>query len=135
MFTLVTYHRTILSPKKGVPPLAAARTQRWALRLSAYTYEIEFRPTRAHGNADGLSRLPLGSRQQPATGCIFTLGQVQALPVTAERLEITTCQDPLYGCFIDCTARTNDIARVTHARGNSSHSNVSTSGLGTCLPS
>ncbi len=27
--------------------------------LSAYHYEIEFRPTGKHSNADGLSRLPL----------------------------------------------------------------------------
>ena len=44
-FTLVTDHKpltTILGPKKGIPSLAAARLQRWALILSAYNYQIEF---------------------------------------------------------------------------------------------
>ena len=39
-FTLVTDHKpllAILGPKKGIPPLAAARLQRWAFQLSAYT--------------------------------------------------------------------------------------------------
>ena len=61
-FTIVTDHKpltAILGPKKGIPPLAAARLQRWSWILSAYHYEIEFRPTGDHGNADGLSRLPL----------------------------------------------------------------------------
>ena len=49
----------ILGPKTGIPSLAAARLQRWALILSAYKYQIQFRPTKAHGNANGLSRLPL----------------------------------------------------------------------------
>jgi hypothetical protein len=39
--------------------MVAARLQRWAVRLSAYTYEILFRSTTEHSNADGLSRLPL----------------------------------------------------------------------------
>ena len=61
-FTLITDHKpltTILGPKDGVLPLAAARLQRWALLLSAYEYTLEYRPTAQHGNADGLSRLPL----------------------------------------------------------------------------
>ncbi len=59
-FTLVTDHKpltTILNPRKGIPSLAAARLQRWAWTLPAYHYEIEFRPTDKHSNADGLSRL------------------------------------------------------------------------------
>ena len=58
-FTLVTDHKpltTILSPKKGLPTLAAARLQRWAIRLAAYQYDIEFRSTEKHCNADGFSR-------------------------------------------------------------------------------
>jgi len=63
-FTLYTDHKpltSILGPKKGIPSLAAARLQRWALLLSAYNYQIEYKSTRDHGNADGLSRLPLSS--------------------------------------------------------------------------
>ena len=56
-FTLVTNHKqlaTILGPKKKVPPLAASRLRRWALLLSVYSYDIEFRFTAAHRNTDGL---------------------------------------------------------------------------------
>ena len=59
-FILVTDHQpltTIFSPKKGIPPLAAAELQRWAVLLSAYSYTIEFKPTFQHANANALSRL------------------------------------------------------------------------------
>ena len=45
---LFTDHKpltVILGPKKGIPSLAAARLQRWAILLSAYDYEINFKPT------------------------------------------------------------------------------------------
>ena len=98
-FTLVTDHKpltAILGPKKGIPPLAAARLQRWAWILSAYTYEIEFRPTGDHGNADGLSRLPL--RISPpddpnADPKVFNISQMEALPVTVRKLRAATSSD------------------------------------------
>jgi len=43
-FSLITDHQPLLSifgPKKGIPPLAAARLQRSTILLSAYTYDIE----------------------------------------------------------------------------------------------
>lgn len=98
-FILVTDHKpltAILGPKKGVPPLAAARLQRWSLLLSAYQYKIEFRPTQAHANADALSRLPLaelnpeGNSSEPT---IFNLSQMESLPVTATQLERATRND------------------------------------------
>ena len=97
-FTLVTDHKpllTVLGPKNGIPPMAAARLQRWALLLSAYNYSIEFKPMQQHANADGLSRLPLGNRQPPSTCSAFVVGQIQALPVSSEQLESATRQDPL----------------------------------------
>ena len=97
-FTLVTDHKpltTVLGPKHGIPSMAAARLQRWALLLSAYTYDIEFKRTQDHVNADGLSRLPQGERQPPSTNSAFVIGQIQALPVTAEKLEAATRQDPI----------------------------------------
>ena len=96
-FTLITDHKpltTILGPKHGIPSLAAARLQRWALILAAHSYEIEFRPTGAHGNADGLSRLPLKSDGKDITAdapSVFNLRQLGNLPVTSKEMQAATC--------------------------------------------
>ena len=55
-FTLITDYKlltTIFSPKSSLPALAAARLQRWAITLSTYQYDVEFRPTDKYANADG----------------------------------------------------------------------------------
>ena len=110
-FTLVTNHRpltTILGPKNGVPSLAAARMQRWSLLLSAYSYNIEFRPTAAHANADGLSRLPLPGETRvdpPSEVSVFNVAQVQALPVTVAQLQQATRNDPILGKILRCIRR------------------------------
>ncbi|XP_063831899.1 uncharacterized protein K02A2.6-like isoform X1 [Ostrinia nubilalis] len=62
-FTLRTDHKPLVSifgPKHGIPALAASRMQRWAVILSAYSYDIEYINTKLNG-ADGLSRLPVRS--------------------------------------------------------------------------
>ena len=92
---------SILSPTKGIPALSAARMQRWALLLSAYTYDISFRPTKSHANADALSRLPLEDSQISNDSCgvhfdsLFNFGQLEALPVTAKSIAAATRKDPL----------------------------------------
>ena len=98
-FVLVTDHKplvTLLGPKKGIPPLAAARLQRWAIILAAYSYEIEYKPTQQHANADGLSRLPLEVTDNPMDEVnVFNIAQVEALPITAEQVATATKRDPL----------------------------------------
>ena len=102
-FTLVTDHKpllAILGEKKGIPSLAAARLQRWAVLLSAYQYEIRFKPTQEHANADGLSRLPLPTTTGSKVICstdpaIFNLSQVESLPVTATQIQAASRTDPV----------------------------------------
>ena len=57
-FTLVTDHKplmAILGSKKTLPTLAAARLQRWAILLLGYQYDLEFRTSAQHSNADCFS--------------------------------------------------------------------------------
>lgn len=94
-FTLITDHKplvTLLRPKTGVPSLAAARLQWWALFLSSHRYEIQYKRTQDHANADGLSRLPLQSNVS-SSECVFTIGQIQALPTTVEHIARETQRD------------------------------------------
>ena len=97
-FNLITDHKpltAILGPKKGIPSLAAARLQRWAILLSAYNYDIIFKPTQAHSNADGLSRLPLPEEtpQMSQNIGIFNVAQIHALPVTFQTIKTATSRD------------------------------------------
>ena len=55
---------TILGPKTGLSPLATARMQRWSLILAANQYEIEYRKSAEHSNADAFSRLVQASLEE-----------------------------------------------------------------------
>ena len=100
-FTMVTDHKplmAILGPKKGIPSLAAARLQRWAILLSAYNYNIEFHPTATHGNADALSRLPLPYTELLEPGSTVNylpIFRMETLPVTATEIQVETRRDPV----------------------------------------
>ena len=107
-FTLITDHKpltTILGLKQGVPPIAVARMQWWALLLSAYSYNICFRPTQAHENADGLSRLPLAAKTtigDPEDTTVFNVMQIQALPISAAEIATATWKDPVLSKVLVC---------------------------------
>ena len=79
--------------------------QRWALFLSAYSYNIRFRPTKSHSNADGLSRLPLTDDRtvgNPEDPSVFNVAQIAVLPIQAAEVAKATCTDPVLGKLLIC---------------------------------
>ena len=70
-FQLVTDHQPlifILKQDKSIPEMGASRITRWAITLSSYQYEIVYRSTRKHCNADLCSRFPLEADGEEDTG-------------------------------------------------------------------
>ena len=98
-FTHVTDHKplqAILGPKSAVPTLAAARMQRWALVLSAYDYDLAYRRSEEHSNADALSRLPCQDSSVAMEGEVYTLGAVREdFPILTVEIAQATLKDPL----------------------------------------
>lgn len=99
-FVILSDHKPlqhIFQSTSGVPTLASARIQRWALILGTYNYTIEYKPGPAHANADVFSRLPLPDCPQnvPIPGeTILVLNMLNALPVTAAQIRQWTARDP-----------------------------------------
>ena len=61
-FELITDHKPLLGLLRencSVLAQASARIKHWSLFLSVYKYTLIFHGTKAHANADALSRLPL----------------------------------------------------------------------------
>ena len=92
---------TIFHPTKGIPETAASRLQRWAIILSAYDYVVQYKPTAKHGDADGLSRLPLDVTEQSEESedadvvCAIEKQQLHCLPIQACDIQKATMQDPV----------------------------------------
>ncbi len=108
-FTIVTDRKpltTILGPKKGILPLAAAHLQRWAVLPPAHDYQTEFKPTQSHGSANGLSPLLLKSARSeegPSELHFFNTSQTESLPVTFIQLQKATRTDVVLGKAIQYT--------------------------------
>ncbi|GFV28886.1 uncharacterized protein K02A2.6 [Trichonephila clavipes] len=97
-FTLITYHKPLIAifgSKRGLPVLAATRLLHYALILQSFEFDIIFRKTIEHGNADFLSRLPKTSEELEVKDdiTIFQMSQIEALPVTSKELRQETSKD------------------------------------------
>ena len=106
-FTLVTDHRPLcklFGHTDGVRPLAAARMQRWALILSAYSYKIEYTPGVTNQCADCLSRLPVSSEAtHPAEkGNEIHATHSSFSPVTACDIARKTAKDRILSTVFTC---------------------------------
>ncbi|GFU31885.1 transposon Tf2-8 polyprotein [Trichonephila clavipes] len=99
-FTLITDHKPLIAifffgSKRGLPVLAATRLLHYALILQSFEFDIIFRKTIEHGNADFLSRLPKTSEELEVKDdiTIFQMSQIEALPVTSKELRQETNKD------------------------------------------
>ena len=69
--------------------------QRWAIFLSAYSYDIEYKGTKLHANTDSLSRLPVQGEedQDAAATAMFKISLIEELPITATDIVAETNKD------------------------------------------
>ena len=68
-------------------------------------YDIEFWPTGKHGNADGLSRLPLTTKPAAANPdglSVFNVMQMDTLPVKSSEIMAATRTDPILSKVLYC---------------------------------
>ena len=100
-FTLQTDHKPLaflLGPKRGIPVLAVSRLQRWSIQLAAYQYDIEYRASKNHANADALSRLPRKTAEKADDGTQVAdqvnRVQVERAPITVPKIREASRGDP-----------------------------------------
>ena len=88
----------LLGEKKGIPSMASARVQRWALTLSAYNYKVQYVPGREHANADVFSRLSLPEQPNEIPlpeELVFLMESMEISPITVKQIKVLTDQDPV----------------------------------------
>ena len=95
-FTLVTDHQPLTSifhPAKSVP--TTTRMVRYALFLASHDYEIEYKNTTKHCNADGLSRLPVPEvrTEDIDPDDLLHMSQLEKMPVTSAQVRKETARD------------------------------------------
>lgn len=99
-FILVTDHKPLLAIfglKSSLQPYAAAKLHRWSVHMSQFEYDIEYRPTLEHGNADALSRLPdkniIGEEEDAKEVNLIITENIEKLLVTHKEIRIATARD------------------------------------------
>ncbi|XP_062600131.1 uncharacterized protein K02A2.6-like [Saccostrea cucullata] len=98
-FTLITDHKPLLSifhPSKALPAMTAARLQRYAVFLSGHSYDIIYKSTHKHCNADALSRLPLDSTETEGIYEVDMFYSTHLKPYIQRKDELTLHQ----GCIM-----------------------------------
>ena len=101
-FILYTDHQPLTSifhPHKSIPVVTAARRQRYVLFLAEYDYQIEYKNSKVHSNADSLSRLPLKTEERAEEAVdpvnVFNFMQFEPLPITVDNVRRETQRDPV----------------------------------------
>jgi len=94
-FTLLTDNKPltqILNPGKGLPAYSAMRMQHYAVFLQGFDFDIKYRKTGNHGNADGFSRLPIKENNTTKYDAldVYTINTLSMLPIKASEIQIET---------------------------------------------
>ena len=106
-FSIYSDHKLLqylFSVDKAIPAMASARIQRWALTLTAYDYDIVFKPDDPHANADILSRLPLPDHSTNVPlpqETVLLMEILQMSPITAKQIKSWTSHDPVLAKVLD----------------------------------
>ena len=89
----------LFGENRPTPYMASSRLQRWCLTLSAYQYQLVYRPGSENANADAFSRLPLpaqGSQRTPEPAdYVLVFDVMEATPVNADKIRQWTNRDPI----------------------------------------
>ncbi|XP_074039503.1 uncharacterized protein [Leptinotarsa decemlineata] len=100
-FRLITDHKPLVSifhPEKHLPSMVATRMLHYAQFLQGFDYEISYRSTEKHANADALSRLPETANTTHTsidTVAHYQLQQLLVLPVTHTEIAKETQADSI----------------------------------------
>ncbi|XP_060547527.1 uncharacterized protein K02A2.6-like [Pantherophis guttatus] len=99
-FELVTDHRPLLGLLAGDRPTPAAlspRLTRWAIFLSAYSYQLVHRPGQTLGHADALSRCPLPDLLTNPTpeASVLLLDTLTLGPISSAEVAKASARDPI----------------------------------------
>ena len=100
-FTIKSDHKPLQylsGEKKGIPSMASARVQHWALTLSAYDYKLQYVPGKEHTNDDLilLSRLLLPEQPKEISmpeELVLLLETMEFSPVTVKQIKNWTEHD------------------------------------------
>lgn len=99
-FEVVTDHKPLLGllgQDKPIPERSSPRMIRWAITLSAYRYQLIYRPGACISNADALSRLPLPAQRTyvPQPSDIFMLEGSYPRLLSPSTISTATLRDPI----------------------------------------
>ncbi|XP_061156017.1 uncharacterized protein K02A2.6-like [Syngnathus typhle] len=97
-FTIYTDHKPLIylfNEKKPIPQMGSPRVQRWAVKLSAYQYNIVYKPGKHHANADAVSRMPVPVklRKEESTEQVLMMDMLDETLIDAKQIKSWTAKD------------------------------------------
>lgn len=113
-FVLITNHKplvAIFGLKRGIPILASTRLLHYALILLSFEFDIKYRDTRNHGNADCLSQLPTKSEELDIKDeiSINQMAPIETLPITSRDLSNAMAKDQKLGPLLRALREGQDL--------------------------